>query len=478
MDGGLLTYEELKGGHGKRVVYRSTRHDPASVFGDELPRVSCGDAVVHVENLSSSGVALRWDAMSKTLPAIGERVSISFDYAGDTILDMPCIACRVDDSDAGAVVGFRFDGDLLNIPQLKNRARHSTVALQARRAVCTDPSLVSLEYRGFCADVLMFLRKYRTLTQDNAGIARTADDEKAVFEACKEPFLEEWKGLSARGNKLVRACEGDAARALAEREYAVDLLRPEFESARIWNALVSSGGHGLSVQDIASGRTPRMYDDAGAFERLLQEAANTVLRVFNNRMASVVAYIAEQARRAEPGSVLRVASFAGGGGVELRELEVAIQGLDVIVEVNILDWREALLQESYSMQMASDPSNVRLRHTLLSPEALAQGTLADLAHTNDIIYSSAVCDGMKDTAFADHVRALEQYVHKAGSVLITGLIDDDFCPRWALEHLAGCTPRYRDADKICQLLRANSDRLVCYAHGLGDGVVCLKGTLP
>lgn len=475
MDGGVLTYEELTGGQGRRVVYRSTRYDPESVFGGNIPRVTFNGSAASLQDLSASGLALFWNAGSAVPLSAGEKTNVSLDYDGDVILDIPCVTRRIDTIDAGVVIGLSVDGDLLDIARVRDRARHMNVAAQAQRALCAVQDAVSLEYRGFCADVLMFLRKYRTLSTADLAPGCAVKDQDAVFEVCREPFLREWGNLRARGNKLVRAASADQRQATAERNYGFELMRPEFEIAGVWNALVSSSVQNLTVHDIALGRAAHHGRQASAQERLLDCAAEEALEVFTRRMASVTAYIAEQAKRAKPGSTLRVVSLAGGESPELPALKEAVRGMDVSVELHVVDWREALLQASYTAHMAAPAGNVKVRHTLLSRDALRESAPAKLAANNDIVYSSALCDGLDDAAFIDHVIALERYVHPSGAVLMAGLIDDDYCPRWALEHLAGLKPFYRDADEIRHLLQQKTDRTVCYAQGLGDGVICLKG---
>ena len=229
-------YEELNGAAGREIRFRPPRYEARQLFPRMPPKVRLRSSLHQLRNVSIGGMALNCSNTATDIPDVGEVLNVSLQQSGLTIFESVAKVCRREDSVFGATVALRFVDNFLEVNKLLSRNTQAQIAANVQNDAAAA-TLVSPDYRLFCADALSVLRSYRTILDNTGTVARETDcvfDPDSCYDACEARLLQQWRSLWHTGNDLVRGVLPDPDALAATKEFTERVLTPELCLGPIW----------------------------------------------------------------------------------------------------------------------------------------------------------------------------------------------------------------------------------------------------
>ncbi len=230
----MKTYEELTGAQGRRVFYRAERYKVQDLFKKLVPELSIDRSPYALHDLSLSGLAAYAPRTSNDVCEPGARVAVQLGVRGIPLFDGVGEVTRTEPTTFGTKIGVRLL-DCLNVAQVLSKYQEILIRTDLAEFASADvETVVSMEYRTLCADVLHLLRTYRAnldrFAQTRPNAAATAD----MLAACEERIVPTWRALWYRANELVEPLMGDPDALRATKRFTELVLTPEFMAGAIW----------------------------------------------------------------------------------------------------------------------------------------------------------------------------------------------------------------------------------------------------
>ncbi|HWY62458.1 MAG TPA: PilZ domain-containing protein [Rhizomicrobium sp.] len=441
-------YGELRGAEGRESRFRAPRYDAHRLFPRTPPKVRLRSGLHQLRNISMGGLALACNNAATEIPDVGELLDVSLQQSGLTIFESAARVCRREDSVFGATVALQFVDTFLEVSKLLSRNTQAQIAANSQNAAPAT-SLVSPEYRLFCADVLSVLRTYRDILSDTRIVAGESDcvfDPDSCYDACEARLLQQWRGLWYTGNDLVRGILNDRDVLQATKEFTERVLTPDLCLGPIWNrAYFKPLGYpgDFEVMNYLYSWKRAGADTYGALmHRLGLECAECVV----TRMNMVQQKIAETVavRRTRPARILSL------GCGPAREVELYLSGrpeLTGSVDFLLVDQeKKALLQanERAYPHLLRSGGRAQLQCLNISfTEILRSGSDLDKVAPQDLIYSVGLLDYLNDRRAAALTRRLYNSLAPGGLLIIGNMNDTAMNTLWPMELVADWSLHYR-----------------------------------
>ena len=419
MDGSLLTYEELTGARGRRILYRSRRMSADAVLGDAPIEVTCGGQSCHLRDISMTGMALLCPDQGACVHDIGAHVPVVIRIGNDVLLSSAFEMRRTDITQGAQLIGLTITDAPLDIDALR---AHAAKAKLARRVEKPGKAVSDLpvELRAHSTDVLAFLGETRAMVEHDATLvgyeAGSARMEEA-FAACIEPFASRWQALCATGDALLANAPDGAG--LALRGVMAQAFGESGAFAHLSDRSMRQGLPGNAV-----------------FDRLLTHAAG--------RTAAALSASCLPPREAMVDGLVII----GGGSPYMAEAFVdMLAGMPEGPSVTVIDWRDDVLQALYA---AAAARNQPLALSLASREAVLSGEAVDDGVPG--IHIGPLADTLEDEVLDTLVKTLMPKLTAGGTLSVVTLSGKGGL-RWTLETVVGCDRIYRDATALDALLK-------------------------
>ncbi len=454
-------YEELKGAAGRESWFRSPRYDARKLFPRTPPKVRLRSGLHQLRNLSMGGMALNCNNGATDIPDVGELLTVSLQQSGLTIFESAAKVCRREDSVFGSTVALRFVDNFLEVNKLLSRNTQAQIAANTR-ADAPRTSLVSADYRLFCADALSTLRSYRGTLDTAKAVAQESDcvfDSDSCYDACEARLLQEWRGLWHTGNDLVRGILHDPDVLAATKEFTERVLTPELCLGPIWQRAYGKPlgypGDFEVMNYLYAWQREGADTYAALMHRLGLECAECVvtrMHVVEKKIAETVAV-----RRARPARILSL------GCGPAREVELYLgtrPELSGAVDFLLVDQeKKALLQANEQIYPHlvrwGGRAHMQCLHMSFT-EILRSGSDLDKVAPQDLIYSVGLLDYLNDRRAASLARRLYNSLAPGGLLIIGNMNDTAMNTLWPMELASDWSLHYRDEGKM-----------LSWAQGLG-----------
>jgi extracellular factor (EF) 3-hydroxypalmitic acid methyl ester biosynthesis protein len=323
----VRSYEDLHGGIGRAVFFRSERYRSRSVVGSLSAHLEVANVAVRLRDLSMSGLSFVAAEDSLGLD-LGDVVELSLRLEEVEAFRGRVEVVRTERGQRGTMVGVRLVNGFIDIPKLRELHR----SLEFRRNVAAAPKLLEAvpeDYRRTCADIAFFLTHWRQILDEReaelrAGDASHLEDELSAIALEVEPILrKEWRRLRMAANETVRPVYASPASTHAARLFTNRVITPHIKPAPIWwRSYAKPLGYpgDFQIMNYIYGEPPRgatlfgtVFHQLGLEERLASGIPGR-MAVIRGRIEELVAECESRSH-----DVVRIASLAAGPAREVEE---------------------------------------------------------------------------------------------------------------------------------------------------------------
>ncbi len=447
----MLAYEELKGSSGREIWFRPTRYDARKLFPNHAPRVRIKTSNYQLHDISLTGIAVVAKQAVDVDLEVGEVVPVTFQQAGLSIFEGKAKVRRSESTVFGSKLAFSFEDGYVDFDRLLSRNVQAQIANNSHFLATDRNALVPTEYRAFCSDVLGLLRSYRTLLDNNIGLADQfahSFDEQGAYEACEARLLEQWNAIWFRGNEIVRTVMDDRERREATKEFTELVLTPEMRAGAIWDrSFAKPLGYPGDFRIMN-----QVYDDDnvgdGVYPRLVHRLGLHVAECIQTRMEVVRSHIAEVIRARGQDRPARILSLGSGPA---REIETFLSGPNARagrVEFTLVDQETQALGFAYDrayphILKLGGAGRIQCMNISFTDILRTNGGLHDV-QPQDMIYSVGLLDYLSDRRSRMLVRKLYDALLPGGLLIIGNMNETPLSNLWPMEFIADWTLLYRN----------------------------------
>ncbi|MGH6889571.1 MAG: PilZ domain-containing protein [Rhizomicrobium sp.] len=446
----MLAYEELQGARGREIRYRPPRYEARALFPHRPPRLRIGRSAYHIQNLSLGGLAAITKEPANEDMSVGDTVRLTIQQSGLSIFESDAKVRWAEKTVFGSKVALSFVDCVIDLDKLINRNLQAQIATRSSAGATEAAALVPHEYRAFCADVLKLLRSRRAAIDANLSVPQEFArdfDHVAVFEACENQFVQEWRAHWRIGNDLVRTVLSEREKKDAVKEYTELVLTPELRGGAIWDRSFAKplgypGDFGIMNQ---------VYDwqraGENAYQMLLHRVGLEVAECIKTRMEVVRSEIGKVVGAQDNGRITRVLSLGCGSAREVETWFARSRSAPSRVEFTLIDQEQLALdcayRSSYPYIVRSD-DRYRLNCLHVSFTDVLRGTGGmDALPPQELIYSVGLIDYLTDRRAASLVRRLYDLVAPGGLLIIGNMNETPLSNLWPMEFISDWSLYYR-----------------------------------
>jgi hypothetical protein len=455
----VSTYEELKGGQGRRVHYRPERFLADSLYKRVPPVAEIAGSLHSVLDLSMSGIAVVADPPEPLRFAIGTELPLKIRFADRVFYDGCGKVTRYEANAFRPKLALQLTRGYLDVPA--SVRLHREVALRSALTQGTNGRLLRVDpqYRVLTADVIHLLRGLRSVLGHEGEARPGALDESLVDDAlaaCERDVLREWRGLWLRANELVAPLESDAEAKLATKRFTELVLTPEFTDGAIWRRSYEKplGYPGdFEVMNYVYRWRPEGKD---SFGRLVHRLGLDVGEFIASRMVAVQhAITREILARPESSEPMLIANLGAGPAQEvLNVLQAPIDHRRPVTFALIDQDLEALsttYERAYPLTKRTDSrAEVRCLHVSFT-ELLRSGSLFRRLQPPDMIYSIGLLDYLPQRRARRLIADLTEQLKPGGMLMVANMRQWPGSIMWPLEYIADWSLVYRTENEMRDL---------------------------
>ena len=452
----MLAYEELKGSSGRQIYFRPKRYEASQLFPATPPRVQLKAAVYRLGDISLTGICVNANQSVEAVFEVGEIVPITVKQAGLSIFEAQAKVVRSERSIFGSKVALNFVDGVVDFHSLLRRNAQARISQQLATLDPHVGGLVSPAYRAHCADVLRFLRAYRSVVEASTrpfphqSIGMSADEAYAM---CEERMIPQWRSLWLQGNQLVVDVMADKKRLEAMKEYTELVLTPEFNHGPVWwRSYFKQRGYpgDFSMMN-------QVYDwereGADVYGQLMHRVGLDVAECIATRMHVVKRVISDVIRAHQGEAPVRIMSLGCGSA---REVELYLKDTDAPqapVRFTLIDQEEEAL--AYAYDRAHPLTLTAKRQAKVQPlnvsfsDVLRGGPWLDEVGPQDLIYSVGLIDYLIDRRARALAARLYERLAPGGLLIIGNMEDTALSNLWPMEFITDWHLYYRtDKDML------------------------------
>lgn len=450
----MLAYEELQGARGREIRYRPPRYEARALFPHRPPRLRIGQAAYQIQNLSLGGLAAITKDPATDEISVGDTVRLSIQQSGLSIFESDAKIRWAEKTVFGSKIALSFVDCVVDLDKLINRNLQAQIATRSSFGM-DSTALVPHEYRAFCADVLKLLRSRRAAIDANLAVPHEFArdfDHAAVFEACENQFVQEWRAHWRTGNDLVRAVMGEREKRDAVKEYTELVLTPELRGGAIWDRSYAKplgypGDFGIMNQ---------VYDwqrvGENAYQMLLHRVGLEVAECIKTRMEVVRSDIGKVVTSKDSGRVTRVLSLGCGSAREVETWLARGRSGSSRAEFTLIDQEQLALDCAYRSSypyIVRNGDRYRLNCLRISFTDVLRGTggMGELP-PQDLIYSVGLIDYLTDRRAASLVRRLYDLVAPGGLLIVGNMNETPLSNLWPMEFITDWSLYYRTDEQM------------------------------
>ncbi len=445
----ILSYEDLRGSTGRRAFFRPQRYDAAEIFPTPPPRVTLGEVVWRINDISLSGIAITSKDTQDNDISVGESVPITINQSGISLFDGRATVMRIEPSGFGSKLALRFDDSFIDVPSLRKKDAQARLRGQFATLQPTRNDAVSKEYRVLCSDILSTFRSYRNFLEQRSDEFNAAKaDNSGAFELCLEQMMPQWRELWLRGNEATEAVMDDKVRLDALKNLTELVLTPEFNHGPIWERSYSKPlGYPGDFQVMNY-----VYDwkreGRDTYGQIIHRLGLDVAECIGTRMDVVIETVLRIARMKPAGETARILSLGSGPAREVKQIYEQTARGTTKFEYTLVDQEEQALQYAYEGNYPSAMAHgagASVNCLNLSFTDILRGNLDDKnAYNQDMVYSVGLFDYLKDRRARALAKSLFELVKPGGLLVLGNMNKCALSNLWPMECLTDWRLYYRD----------------------------------
>ena len=448
-------YEDLKGGTGQRMFYRAERFEARGLFKGPMPLVELDGALVSLQNLSMSGLALFAPHGADQPQTTGAEVAVRLLFENTELHHGRARIVRIERTPLGTRLAVNLIHTHLDVRQLVERHEEVLLRCEVEHGLGEgNARLVAPEYRLLCADMRHLLHHYKSVLDR----AHAHDDERSrteILTLCQERIMPQWQALWFQANALVKPLMDQPEALRATKRYTEMMLTPEFIAGPIWQRAYGKPlGYPGDYQVMNYVYTWFKHGNT-SYARLLHRLGLDGLECVATRMSMVQQVIAEIVAAGPAHRPARIANLACGTAQEIVNYLQAPK-LPRAVHFTLIDQDQDALGFAYQNTY---PRVVALQGTALVsclhadfPQLLKAGPLFQKLLPQDLIYTVGLIDYLSQRRAKILIAALYAQLAPGGELLIANLSDAPNNGLWLAEFICNWTMVYRTEAEMHDLI--------------------------
>lgn len=420
-------YEELSGGVGRSIHFRSERYQSRTLMGSAVPSVFIGGVQVSLYDVSMNGLSY-FQPVGSEPHAVGTEHSVSMSFDTIEAFSGRARVVRVEDAASRVKVGMTILDDFIDIPRLTSV--HDSFAFEKALAQGTAKyDLVPRDYRDILSQVATFLAHWRDLLDrreaelsGGGGTLARENVERAEMKA-EEAMRGEWTKLRLAANAASINLHQNRATFYAAKRLTELVVTPLLREAPLWwRAYEKPFGY---PGDFVMMRY--MYEDTrrgeSMFGRIMHQLGREerLAATVTSRKELLLEHLHRVIRDAPEGpEPLRIACLASGPATEVEEFLSTYEGTRRIHWTLIDQDDRALSHANERVTRAGWRCRDRIRVSCLFTsfkQLVSDPRLVDEFGEQHFIYSAGFFDYLSDPVARQVAETCFRLVEPGGRVL-------------------------------------------------------------
>lgn len=459
-------YQQLEGGRGRAVYFRSPRIKAGQLLKGSALSVRLGPLVGRVRDFSREGLLCDLSAAEQS-PKLGTVLPTEILVENETLFAADAEVVRTESARTGTRVAVRFVRALLDPKQLRNRAQRVLFQNRVAEGISVYQG-VSTDYRVALGDAVLMLSHWRDLLAGRDEEISSHESESARSELLELHDLAlrrmriDWQRAHMLASEASERAGGTPEGTNAAKRFTETLLTPVLLDAPIWRqAYRKPRGYPGDFELMNM-----MYDDSSqgpsTFAKVMHQLGREerLAATVRHRKDFLVAELGRQlGRQADGVEDLRVTNVGAGPARELEEFLLSASLTRRLV-VTLIDQDQAALEYAHERLRGASlhlGDRVELRCRFVSfGHLLANDALTDEVRDQDLIYTAGLFDYLADPVAAVLLTRLAQLLRKNGRLLIGNAVDAPNV-KWVPEFVLDWQMIYRAPDEMRRIATAISD---------------------
>jgi hypothetical protein len=446
----MLAYEELKGSSGRQIFFRPKRYDASELFSGLPPKVWVKSGIFRLGDISLTGICINANQSVEVAFEVGEVVPFAVKQAGVSIFEGKAKVVRSEKSIFGSKAALNLVDGVVDFHSLLHRNAQARISQQLATLDPHVGGLVSPAYRAHCADVLRFLRVYRSVIEaslkpfPHQSTGMGADEAYAM---CEERIIPQWRSLWLAGNQLVGEAMGDKKQLAALKEYTELVLTPEFNHGPVWwrSYFKPAGYPGDFV--IMNYVYDWQREGADVYGQLMHRIGLDVAECIGTRMHVVRKVLGDTIAANGSGNATRIMSLGCGSA---REVELYLKDGSAPqgpAQFTLIDQEQNALayayDHAYPLTLNAKPQAKVQPLNVSFTDVLRGGPWLDQAGPQDLIYSVGLLDYLIDRRARALATRLYERLAPGGLLIIGNMNETELSNLWPMEFITDWHLFYR-----------------------------------
>jgi extracellular factor (EF) 3-hydroxypalmitic acid methyl ester biosynthesis protein len=462
----MSEYEELSGGVGRSVHFRSERYQSRTLMGSAKPSVFVGGQQVSLYDVSMNGLSY-FPSPEADLPEVGTEHAVSMSFDTIEAFSGRARIVRVEDSASRSKIAMAILEDFIDIPRLATV--HDSFAFEKALAQGTaNYALVPSEYRDVVSQVATFLGHWKDLLdrrEDEIGrseVALAEDSLEVAERKAEEAMRVEWSRLRLAANEASLTLDRDRAAFHAAKRLTELMVTPLLKEAPLWwRAYTKPFGY---PGDFVMMRY--MYEETRRGESMFGRVMHQLGReerlaaTVTSRKQLLLEHLERVIREAPPGpEPLRIACLASGPATEVEEFLSTYDGARKIHWTLIDQDDRALSHANERVTRAGWRCRGRIRVSCLFTsfkQLVSDPRLVDEFGEQHFIYSAGFFDYLTEPVARQVAETCFRLVEPGGRVLFGNAARRPDV-HWAPEFVLDWRLLYRSEEDVRALFPDTAD---------------------
>ena len=447
----MLAYEELRGSSGRQIFFRPKRYDAAELFAGTPPKVFLKSSIFRLGDISLTGICVNANQSVEAVFEDGEVLPIVVKQAGLSIFEGKAKVVRHERTVFGSKVALNLVDGIVDFHSLLRRNAQARISQQLATLDPHVGGLVPAEYRAHCADVLRFLRAYKSVVEASVKPFPSQSSGLSADEAyamCEERIVPQWRSLWRAGNQLVGEAMADKKKLEAMKEYTELVVTPELNHGPVWwRSYFKPAGYPGDFE-IMNYVYDWQREGGDVYSQLMHRVGLDVAECIATRMQVVRKVIGDVVRARANGKPAHIMSLGCGSA---REVQLHLQDREApngAVEFTLIDQEEKALAYAYDhshpLTLTEKPA-ARVKPINVSfTDVLRGGPWLDDAGPQDLIYSVGLLDYLIDRRARMLANRLYERLAPGGMLIIGNMNETELSNLWPMEFICDWHLYYRN----------------------------------
>lgn len=235
----MRTYDELTGARGRKIYYRADRYPARELFKKNIPDVEIDGNSLVLNDVSMSGLSASTGNGGRWIPQAGSEVTVTLRIDDFVLFEEKAQISRTEEIPGGTKVALGFVSGCLDVSEVVARYKDITARCELDSWLGPDAGDVPVQYRAIAAEVVYFLRRYRSVfdrlnLKSNGKRPPHSSQTSDLLAECEARAMPEWTDLWHRANRTLLPLADDPVAMRAVKRFTESVVTPEFMAAPFW----------------------------------------------------------------------------------------------------------------------------------------------------------------------------------------------------------------------------------------------------